>query len=299
MMGSLVAALEKKELVRPPGWLANNIQYETLVGSMAYGVTSEGSDWDVYGFTIPRKDMVFPHLAGEIIGFGRQKKRFNQFQADHVVDPSAGGGHGREYDITIYGIIRYFHLCSECNPNLIGSLFTPERCVLHITRIGGMVRDNRKMFLSKAAWPRYKGYSFSQLHKLRTKKPEGKRKAMVEKYGMDVKFALHAVRLLGEVEQILSEGDLDLTRDAERLKAIRRGEWKEQQVYDFFEKKEASLERLYEESKLPWGPDEDAIKELLLQCLEEHYGSLPIVLLGRDARALKEIAEVLRRHGVP
>jgi len=141
-MGSLVAALEKKGLVHPPGWLSANIQYETLMGSTAYGVETEGSDWDVYGFTIPRKDLVFPHLAGEIIGFGRQKKRFGQFEANHVVDPSAGGGHGREYDITIYGIVKFFTLVSECNPNMIDSLFTPERCVLHCTHIGRMVRDN-------------------------------------------------------------------------------------------------------------------------------------------------------------
>ena len=83
-----------------------------------------------------------------------------------------------------------------------------------------------------------------------------------------------------------------------RLKAIRRGEWKEQQVCDFFEQKEALLERLYEENNLPWGPDEDAIKALLLNCLEEHYGALPIVVPGRDRVALEEIARVLERRGL-
>jgi len=297
-MGSLVAALEKKELLHPPGWLSANIQYETLMGSTAYGVSTEGSDWDVYGFTIPRKDVVFPHLAGEIIGFGRQKKKFGQFEANHIVDSSASGGHGREYDITIYNIVKFLSLVMECNPNMIDSLFTPERCVLHCTSIGRMVLDKRKMFLHKGAYHKFRGYAFSQVHKMRTKKPEGKRREMVDEFGYDVKYAYHLVRLLGEIEQILSEGDLDLARDAERLKAIRRGEWKEQQVYDFFEQKEAALEKLYEESKLPWGPDEDAIKMLLLNCLEEHYGALPIVVPGKDRAALEEIAGVLERCGI-
>jgi len=154
------------------------------------------------------------------------------------------------------------------------------------------------MFLHKGAYHKFRGYSFSQAHKLRTKKPEGKRKEMVDKFGLDTKYAYHLVRLLGEIEMILSEGNLDLTRDAERLKAIRRGEWEINKVLDFFEQKESSLERLYETSKLPWGPDEDAVKELLLNCLEEHYGTLPIVIPGKDRVVLEEVAGVLRRHGI-
>lgn len=297
-MGSLVATLEKSGLIHPPSWLSANIQYETLMGSTAYGVETEGSDWDIYGFTIPRKDIVFPHLAGEIIGFGRQIKRFGQFEANHINDPSASGGYGRQYDITIYSITKFFNLCMNCNPNMIDSLFTPERCVLHCTNIGRMVRDQRKTFLHRGAYHKFRGYSFSQAHKLRTKKPEGKRKKMVDEFGYDLKYAYHLVRLLGEIEQILSEGDLDLTRDAERLKSIRRGEWTQEKVLDFFEQKDASLEGLYTNSKLPWGPDEDKIKTLLLNCLEEHYGNLPIVIPGKDRIALDEVAEVLRRHRI-
>ena len=86
------------------------------------------------------------------------------------------------------------------------------------------------------------GYAYSQLHKMRTKKPEGKRIETIEKYGYDVKFAYHVVRLLDEVEQILTIGDLDITRDRERLKAIRSGEWEMERVEQHFENKERILE---------------------------------------------------------
>src|SRR5206468_3796781 len=131
---------------------------------------------------------------------------------------------GRTYDLTIFGIVKFFQLAMENNPNVIGSLFTPATCVLHSTRVGNLVRENRRLFLHRGAWPKFKGYAYSQLHKIAIKEPTGKRAEVVAAHGYDTKFAYHVVRLLGEVEQILLEGDIDLQRDNERLKAIRRGE---------------------------------------------------------------------------
>ena len=46
----------------------------------------------------------------------------------------------------------------------------------------------------------------------------------IVKHGYSTKFAYHIVRLLNEVEQILTEHDLDLERNREQLKSIRRGD---------------------------------------------------------------------------
>ena len=59
------------------------------------------------------------------------------------------------------------------NPNMIDSLFVSQRCVLHCSPIGDLVRQNRKLFLHKGIFFKLKGYSYSQLHKMRIKKPEG------------------------------------------------------------------------------------------------------------------------------
>ena len=172
-MASTVKQLEKKGLIRPPKFLADNVHYECIMGSVAYGVSSDTSDMDVYGFCIPPKDMVFPHLMGEIEGFGRQKKRFEQYQQHHIKDESAMSGKGRDYDVTIYNIVKYFNLCMENNPNMIDSLFVPQECVLHITQIGNMVRESRKLFLHKGSWHKFKGYAYSQQSKLRSKSHRG------------------------------------------------------------------------------------------------------------------------------
>ncbi len=63
---------------------------------------------------------------------------------------------------------------------------------------------------------------------------------MVSKHGYNTKKAYHCVRLMSEVEMILEEGDLDLQRNREQLKSIRRGEWTEQEVIDYFSRKKLS-----------------------------------------------------------
>jgi uncharacterized protein len=284
-------------LVRPPRWLPGNVQYETIMGSVAYGVSSETSDVDVYGWAIPPKEDVFPHLRGEIVGFGREAKRFEQFQEHHIVDRDALAGHGRSYDITLFGIVKFFRLAMENNPNIIDSLFTPQTCVLHITKVGNLVRENRRLFLHRGAWPKFKGYAYSQLHKLAIKTPQGKRAEIVARHGYDTKFAYHVVRLLGEVEQILNEGDIDLQRDNERLKAIRRGEWTEEQLRRWASEKEMQLELAYAASSLRAVPDEARLKALLIDCLEEHYGSLADCIVDPDRAvvALRNIQAELER----
>lgn len=296
-MSSMIQELSKKGLINPPSWLPMNVHYEAILGSESYGVSGGGSDMDIGGFCIPPKDMIFPHLRGEVPGFGRQVKRFDQYQQHHIMDPDALGGKGREHDFSIYSIVKFFQLCMENNPNMIDMLFVPDRCVLHITRLGTMVREQRHLFLHKGSWHKFKGYAYSQLHKMRTKDPQGKRRETVEKYGYDVKFAYHLVRLLNEVEQILTEHDLDLERNREQLKAIRAGEWTMSQVEDYFTTKERELESVYTNSTLRYGPDEEGIKTLLLYVLEEHYGNLgrAIVRPNHYRDAIDQIAEIVNR----
>lgn len=267
---SVTKKLEEKGLISPPYFLKHNVHYEVIMGSSAYGVSNDESDIDIYGFCIPPKEFIFPHLAGHIEGFGKQKQKFEQFQQHHVKDLS----NKKQYDITIFSIVKYFQLCMENNSNMIDSLFVPVGCILHSTKIGNMVRENRKIFLHKGSWYKFKGYSYSQLHKMESKNPEGERVETIQKFGYDVKFAYHIVRLLTEVEQILSEGDIDLQRNKEQLKSVKRGDWKIEDVKDFFNKKEKELETLYLTSKLPYSPNEKEIKSLLIHCLEEHYGNI-------------------------
>jgi hypothetical protein len=151
--------------------------------------------------------------------------------------------------------------------------------------------------LHKGAWSKFKNYAYSQLHKLSTKAPQGKRAELIVEHGIDTKFAYHVVRLILEVEQILVEGDIDLQMNHEQLKAVRRGEWTETFLRDWFSRKQTDLEHVYAESKLRPCPDEVAIRSLLLCCLEDHYGSLQhcVVDPDRAVAALRNVQAELEK----
>ena len=184
---------------------------------------------------------------------------------------------------------------------MIDSLFTPEWCVQHCTQVGNLLRENRKKFLHQGICDKFKGYAYSQARKMEGKEPvEGtKRHALVQKHGYDTKFAYHVVRLLNEAEQILLEGDLDIQRNREQLKSIRRGEWTLRQIMDYFEQKRVDLEGVRAKSSLPPAPDMPAIRALLLQCLEAHYGSLDkcITVPGKAEGLLRAIREMIETNG--
>jgi len=168
--------LAKRGLIDPPNFVIDNTHYLTIMGSHAYGVADTSvkdgkiPDFDIYGFCIPPRDYLFPHLRGEIQGFGTPGPRFEQWQKAHILDATANGGKGKEWDFQIFGLVKYFELCRENNPNMIDSLYTPQNCIIHATEVGQLVRDNRHLFLSKLAWKKFRGYAWSSLHKATTKK---------------------------------------------------------------------------------------------------------------------------------
>lgn len=260
------------------------------MGSHAYRVNTPDSDYDFYGFCIPPKNMVFPHLAGEIPGFSTTTKRFEQWLQTGIEFNK------KDYDFQVFSIVKYFRLLMDNNPNMLESIYTDQDCVQHCTQIGNIVRENRKLFLHKGCWPKLKGYAYSQLHKMTSTERIGKRKDEVTDYGYDRKFAYHVIRLLDQAECILTTNDLILGRNKEQLKAIRRGEVSAEEIKSIAAEKERYLEELYHKNTdLPYEPNESKIKALLLHCLEHHYGSLEncITETGWEINTLKSIKEII------
>lgn len=282
--------------ISAPPWLPDNLCYETLMGSVAYAVSNDTSDADVYGICLPPKDLVFPHLAGEIPGFGRQLKRFETWQQHHI------RALGKQWDFQVYSIVTFFRLAMENNPNIIDALFTPRRCVLSSTAVGEYIREHRHDFLHRGAWHKFKGYAYAQLHKIKTKQqdPDSTRVWITDADGVayDAKFAFHVIRLLLEVEMILGERSLDLERHAAQLRSVRTGEWTLARILAWAEDKERVLEAAYAASTLPYAPDEALIKRHLLHCLEAHYGSLDaaVQLPGAEVDLLRQIAMLTQRY---
>ena len=121
--------------------LGKNIAYLTLAGSISYGTDTEKSDTDIRGFAVESVDDL---LTG---------KAFEQVE-------------DRTTDTVIYGLRKFFHLCTGGNPNVIELLGTEPEHILYMNEVGKKVRDNAEIFLSKRAFKSFAGYATAQLRRL-------------------------------------------------------------------------------------------------------------------------------------
>jgi hypothetical protein len=83
-----------------PSFLQSSIHYETLAGSRAYGVADTAihnilPDFDVCGFAVPPKEMIFKHLTGWIPGFHSEPPGFDHWSRSDISEyppESVSGG---------------------------------------------------------------------------------------------------------------------------------------------------------------------------------------------------------------
>ena len=143
-----------------------------------------------------------------------------------------------------------------------------------------------------------RSYSISQMKKAENRKPTGKREELVNKFGFDTKSAQNLIRLAYQTEQVLLEGDLTLNRHAKTLLAIRNGEWSLDKIKGIFDEKNEHIEGLILKSELRAKPDENVIKNLLLECLEIQYGKLTneITVYNSSQEDLKKIYEIAKKY---
>lgn len=291
---SIIQKLDRKGfLTGAKSWVLEP-ELEVIMGSAAYGVSGNDSDIDLYSMCIPSKEIVFPHLRGYVAGFGPKPETFDPWQRHHI-KVEEGTKQEKEYDLTSYGIVDFFRLAAENNPNMIDALFVPDRCISYKTDIGGVVRDNRRMFLHKGSFPKFRGYAYTQMRQIREKQPTGKRLELVEQFGYDTKFAYHCIRLADECRQILMTGNLDLEANREELKAIRRGEWTLEYFESEVQRRLQTLDQLYLDSKLPQETDWKALNKILMVCLEIKFGSLASATVADESSLdLQKYAEIVK-----
>lgn len=116
----------------------------TVVGSRAYGIHHEESDYDKAGVMIPPSKYFF----------GLDKfEQFRDFPGE---------------DKVIYDIRKAVSLISDNNPNMLDLLFCPERCIIKMEQSWETMVENRELFISKKCRHTYSGYAFAQLKRINT-----------------------------------------------------------------------------------------------------------------------------------
>jgi len=90
----------------------------------------------------------------------------------------------------------------------------------------------------------------------------------------NTKMAYHVLRLLDEMQQILTEQDIDLTRNSSECKLMKAGSWGDFERFDReFQKRIDYVDDLARKSSLPPEPQSAALRKLLQELIEEYHGS--------------------------
>ncbi len=141
---------------------AKHTVFLTVMGSRAYGLEREDSDWDYRGIIIP-----------PIQNYINCTNKFEQLTdkgAPEVYKFYPKGLLKDGSDMQVTEITKFARLAAEGNPSIIEILFSDESNYVLKDPIIQKLIDNRDLFLSKLIKGRFSGYARSQLHRLKQHK---------------------------------------------------------------------------------------------------------------------------------
>lgn len=277
------ATFVKERFQEQEQWMLDNLVLEAVMGSHAYGCQTENSDFDVVGVVMDQHKCLYPQSYGYVLGF-------DPLPVFHNRECKGEGKrllleNGKTCEGAWHSLTNFFNLVENGSPALTEVLFVRQNLVTYRTKVADMMRDNRKLFLSMKMFHSFKGYCFQQLSRLRNgvkrwneehKCDNSNRQVFFENFGFDVKMAYHCLRLLDLVDQLLKIGDFDLMRNKEECKAMRAGTWGDwDKFYNHVDNRLKELETyaLNNVVAVPHRPQHEPLHNLLVNCLEEWYGS--------------------------
>jgi hypothetical protein len=236
---------------------------------------------------LPRHEHLYPQNYGFILGFDNLPDfKRKEFKGKKTMVGDQG------VEIEWVSLVEFFVQAGlKGSPNLMECLFTTRNLVTVGTKMGWYLRDKRRLFISMRTYHAFKGYANGQMHRIRQRQPEtDERKAVIEKYGYDIKMAYHTLRLLDQLEQILTIGDIDLMRNKEECKLMRSGEWGDFDRFDKeFQKRMDYVAELSRKCNLAPQPQDGALKNLLLEILEESGRGLSQVSKQDEYLSVKDV----------
>jgi len=238
-----------------------NLIYKIRTGSALYGTYVEGSsDEDFSGIFLPDKDYVMGIKSIEQVELSQKASKSIRNQAGDV-------------DYTIYALPKFIQLLLGNNPNIIEFMYVPKPCQIFTSKYSDQLIENRHLFLSKKAYHTFKGYAYTQRRKLEVKKENMTgRTELAEKFGYDVKFASHIIRLLLEVLQILTEKTLTFPLPQNNLvRDIKLGKYELPWVIEKADYYEKLVDEAYIKSDLQYTSNYEEVNKLQIRLLEEFW----------------------------
>jgi uncharacterized protein len=176
-----------------------------------------------------------------------------------------------DLDLVIYSLRKYCRLATQGNPSILVLLWLPE--YITMTTTGQELVELRDAFVSREAGWRFIGYLRSQRQALtgeKTKKVS--RPDLVEKYGFDCKFAMHALRLGLQGIEYLTERRLVLPipePNLSLLRSVRTGQVPLKDTLSMIVETESRLRDLAELSSAV--PDRQRINQFLIMAHDRFW----------------------------
>lgn len=231
-----------------------------VVGSTSHGTAIEGQD--------DRDEMgVFIEPPEYVCGLT---------PLDHYIyrdKPEGVRSEAGDLDLTMYSLRKFARLAEQGNPSVVILLWLPEHIVR--TDIGCALIKMREAFISRDSGNRFLGYLVAQKMKMKgertatTKRPE-----LIEKYGYDTKFAMHALRLAFEGIEMLTHRRITLPvaePNLTILRNVRTGKYDLGDVFHMIDKAEKQLRELLQDCT--WKTDRHRINEFMVRAHEDHWQS--------------------------
>lgn len=240
----------------------------TVVGSGVHGIAIAGTDdHDEMG--------VYIEPPGHVVGI--------LGSAQHYVfrtQPEGARSGPGDTDLVSYSLHKYLRLAMKGNPTALLPLYAPAKDVITMTELGAELRALAPRVLSRQAVHRFLGYLDAQRQRLlgqsRGKVPS--RPELVERYGYDVKYASHALRLAYQGLEVARDGRLTLPMpdaERERVLAVKRGDVAElDDVLAEIADVRARVEELVAtgRSPLPETADHAAVSDWAVSAHRRHWG---------------------------
>lgn len=220
-------------------------------GSELHGAKVHGTDdLDIYGVYVEPPELALgldsmPHFVWSTAGDDRRN------------GPN-------DVDITLYSLKKWAGLACKGNPTALHFLFAEGTAR---NSIWAEIVSNKHVFLARSCAKQFTGFANDQLKRMTGQKGRGKKGQRPEieaKYGYDVKAAMHALRLLYECKELVTEGNITMPRpERELLIRIRTGKYSMDRVVAMAQKQFAECEAAARASSLPERIDRAAVSNLL------------------------------------
>lgn len=236
----------------------NNEILRGIVGSTAHGTAIDGQD--------DRDEMaVFIEPAANVCGL---------IPVDHYVyrdKPNGVRSEAGDLDLTMYSLRKFCRLAAAGNPTVVLLLWLPEHML--ISPLGSDLVALREAFISRESGQRFLGYLVAQRMRLTGERTRNvSRPELVEKYGYDTKFAMHALRLGLEGIELLTERRLTLPvkdDDLRLLRGVRTGGISFEGALGLIEDAESQLRALID--ACTWQADYTRINAFMVRAHRQHW----------------------------